>query len=114
VGSEAKLAEEEKRARGAFLTNLTVLPGLGTLIYGRRLLGLAQMALAALGFLLICAWLYGLMVETLSTLELPKGGGPYAREGLLGLGLSMAALAWSGWSGYRIWQQARVRKGAKR
>ena len=113
MGRPEKATADEKRARSAFLTNLTVLPGLGTLVYGHRLLGLAQMALAGVGFLLICAWLYGFMVDTLTTLAFPPGGGRYAGQGLLGLVLSFASMAWSGWWGYRTWQQARDRPGGR-
>jgi hypothetical protein len=105
---EAERAEREKRARAAFLANMAILPGLGTLLSGHRLLGLAQMATAGAGFLLICRWLVGFVSEALQTMGLPAGGGRYGREGWLGLVLSFGALGWSGWTSYRRWRAARA------
>jgi hypothetical protein len=106
VEPEDPAAAAEKRARAAFLTNVTVLPGLGTLLHGERLLGFAQMALAGTGFLLICASLVSFTTEMVATAEWPAGGGPLAGQGLLGLLLSLGSLAWSGWTGYTRWQKA--------
>jgi hypothetical protein len=105
---------EERRAWAAFLTNLTVLPGLGTLLHGERLLGLAQIGLATAGFLLICAWFLGFMTEAIAVVGWPEGGGPRVADGFLGLTLSLAALTWSGWTGYSHWQKVKaVSSGAK-
>jgi hypothetical protein len=111
--AERPATTEERRAWAAFLTNLTVLPGLGTLLHGERLLGLAQIGLATAGFLLICAWLLGFMMEAVAVTGWPEGGGPEVPQGLLGLGLSLAALAWSGWTGYAGWQRARTTNAMK-
>jgi len=111
MGPEDRATKEEKRARAAFLTNLTVLPGLGTLLYGERMLGLAQIALATAGFLLICAWLLGFMTEAIAVVGWPEGGGPLARQGWLGLALGFGALAWSGGTSYARWRKAQRRPG---
>jgi hypothetical protein len=105
---EAAAAEDEKRARAAFATNLTVLPGLGTFLHGERLLGLAQAALGGAGFALICAWLLGFVTEAMALLAWP-GAGPYAREGLLGLACCVGAAAWAGGTSYARWQEAKRR-----
>jgi hypothetical protein len=111
---ERQAATPEKRARAAFLTNLAVLPGLGTFLHGERLLGLAQIALAGAGFLLICAWFLGFITEAIAVVGWPEGGGPRVADGFLGLTLSLAALVWSGWTGYSRWQRAKAASsGAK-
>ncbi|HEX6739558.1 MAG TPA: hypothetical protein VF310_14865 [Vicinamibacteria bacterium] len=105
---EDPAAAAEKRARAAFLANITVLPGLGTLLHGERLLGLAQMALAGVGFLLMCAWAVTLTMDLVMTASWPEGGGPLALQGWLGLLLSLASLAWAGWTGYTRWQKVKA------
>jgi hypothetical protein len=109
------VTEEEKRARAALITNLTVLPGLGNFIHGERLAGLCQMALAGIGLALILAWFYAFMTDALTTFTWPESAGPLGELGLLGLALSLLAVAWSSWTAYRRWQEAKARaSGAAR
>lgn len=93
---------EEKKARAALAANLAVLPGLGTLACGLWVEGIAQVALALIGFVLICVWLYGFITAMFATLMLPLDGGPHAGAGLMGLALSILAWVWSGLTGYRL------------
>jgi hypothetical protein len=96
---------EQKRARAALVTNLVILPGLGSLANRRWVEGIGQLALAGIGSVLICIWLFGVITAVFTTL-VPTWGGPYARAGLLGLGLLVLAWAWSGWTGYQLWRGA--------
>jgi hypothetical protein len=99
---------EQKKARAALMANLVVLPGLGTIACKLWVEGIAQLALVAVGAVLLCVWLYGFIGAMFSSMGLPLDGGPSAREGLIGLGLSVLAWAWSGWTGYRLWRGAQV------
>jgi hypothetical protein len=103
------VTEEEKRARAALITNLTVLPGLGNFVHGERLSGLCQMALAGIGFALILTWLYAFMNDAFTTFTWPEGGGPLGAVGLWGVTLSVLAFAWSGGAAYRRWQKLKTR-----
>ena len=48
------------------------------------------------------------MTEAIAVVGWPESGGPRVPQGLLGLALSLAALAWSGWTGYSRWQSAKA------
>ena len=104
------MTEEEKRARAALITNLTVLPGLGNFVYGERLAGLCQMALAGTGLALVLAWLYTFMADALTTFTWPEDAGPLGGTGLLGLALSALAFTWSSWTAYRRWRNVKTRR----
>ena len=97
---------EQKKARAALVANLVVLPGLGTIACKLWVEGIAQLALVAIGAVLLCVWLYGFIGAMFTSMSLPLDGGPSATEGMIGLALSLLAWAWSGWTGYRLWRAA--------
>ena len=80
--------------RAQAVSNLVVLPGLGTFLAGRRLAGVLQALLALIGMMLSLAWFFSWVDRWLRSGEFPWDGGPYLRLGLIGVGLF--ALAWVG------------------
>jgi len=85
--------QDETRAWACLMTNLLVLPGLGSLLVGRRS-GWAQAALALLGFALTLVWLVWFAVTWSGTGEFPLDGGPYLGEGVGGVLLFAVSWVW--------------------
>jgi hypothetical protein len=79
-------------ARAALAANLAVLPGLGSLLLGRRA-GWLQAALAVCGFLLTLSWLALVLAGWWRDGALPVGHAP--RLGLLGAGVALFGGAWA-------------------
>jgi len=87
-------ATDRARARTLLLTNLLVLPGLGTFLGGRKASGALQMALALAGFGLTMVWFVAWAVAWIRRGEIPDEGlGPLGAAGLTGLGLFV--LSWT-------------------
>lgn len=108
-----RLPPDAASARACFVTNLMVLPGLGTRLAGRS--GwLPQMLLAIFGFAALVGW--GLSVGISWALEgvLSWGEPPWSRLGLAGLALSLASWAWSLASGLALVREARQAGPAQR
>jgi hypothetical protein len=82
-------------ARNYFLTNLLVLPGLGSWLAGRRFVGLLQVVLALTGFGLTCSWFVSFIGACVQTQAFPLDGGPQLRLGLIGLALFLAGWFWA-------------------
>jgi hypothetical protein len=81
---------ERDRARAALSTNLVVLPGLGSLLMGRRS-GWLQAPLALAGMVLSVRWLVLVLLDWRRAAALP-GTVPHA--GLLLQGVALFAVAW--------------------
>lgn len=94
-------------AWSCLVTNLLVLPGLGTLVAGRRT-GFAQAALALAGFALTLAWLVFFIATWIRLRAFPFGGGPSLRWGVLGVLLFLLAWLWSLASGLAIVRTVRT------
>jgi hypothetical protein len=84
---------DEARAWACLMTNLLVLPGLGSLLGGRRA-GWAQAALALVGFALSAVWLVWFVAAFLREGGFPLDGGPYLPMGILGVALFGASWVW--------------------
>jgi hypothetical protein len=82
---------DRDRARAALAANVAVLPGLGSLLLGRRV-GWLQAAIALAGFALTLAWLAIVLSEWWRDGALPAAR---PRLGLLGTGVALFALAWA-------------------
>lgn len=82
------------KARVHLLTNLLVLPGLGSLLAGRKV-GWVQAAVAATGVALTVMWFTSFVTAWVKLEEFPADGGPHLRLGLLGLGLFAIAWVWA-------------------
>ena len=84
---------DEARAWACLMTNLLVLPGLGSLLAGRRA-GWPQAALAFVGFALSTVWLGWFVIAWSRTGSFPLDGGPYLPLGLLGVLLFAVSWMW--------------------
>ena len=101
-----RLPPDAASARACLVTNLMVLPGLGTRLAGRS--GwLPQMLLAILGFAALAGW--GLSVGISWALEgvLSWGEPPWSWIALVGLALSLMSWAWSLASGLAALRDAK-------
>lgn len=97
---------DEARAWACLMTNLLVLPGLGSLLGGRRA-GWAQAALALAGFGLCAVWLVWFVAAFLREGGFPLDGGPYLPAGILGVALFAASWVWGLATGLRLVRAAR-------
>jgi hypothetical protein len=96
-------------ARDAFLANALILPGLGSIIGGRRA-GWVQAALAVAGFILTNVWAVSFAAEWFGTREFPWNGGPHFRMGLIGIALFIVAWTWALATSWIILRQSRRSK----
>lgn len=94
-------------ARNCLLTNLLVLPGLGSLMAGRRIAGVLQMLLTLTGFGLTGYWFTTFCYQWWQTRCFPFDGGPQLGWGLLGVLLFLAGWGWALATGLRILRAAR-------
>ena len=82
---------------GLATMNVLVTPGLGTLMAGRVLAGLAQLALSVVGFLLLMKWFY-------SQFQAIFSGSQWGATSDLKFGALLFGIGWLGslWSSVRI------------
>lgn len=80
-------------AWSCLVTNLLVLPGLGTLV-ARRWEGFVQAAMALAGFALTLAWLVSFVATWIRLRTFPFEGGPSLLWGVLGVLLFLLAWLW--------------------
>lgn len=88
------MGNDEAVAWGALVANLLVVPGLGSLMVGRKV-GWLQAALATGGVALTLVWLVTFVNQWLGLGEFPLDLGPEIRTGLLGIVSFGAAWLWS-------------------
>ncbi len=79
-------------AWACLVSNLLVLPGLGSVTAGRRI-GYAQMATALVGFGLTALWVFWYLLQVIESGDLPPMGGAHLWTCVLGI--TLFALAWS-------------------
>lgn len=89
-----RVGNDEAVAWGGLVANLLVLPGLGSLLVGRKV-GWIQATLALGGFVLTLVWLVSFVRAWLSLGEFPLDAGPEMTTGLFGIALFGVALLWS-------------------
>jgi Ca2+/H+ antiporter len=94
-------------ARACVLTNLLVLPGLGTLIAGKRT-GYAQATLALTGFILTMLWAVRLIAIWIRTNYFPCTIDTYFWIGMTGAALFAIGWLWALASSLRILRVART------
>jgi hypothetical protein len=90
------------------LTNLLVLPGLGSIAAGRRS-GWPQAAAALAGFTLTTVWLVSFLAAWLRSGGFPLDAGPYLPLGLAGLLLFAVSWIWGLVTGLLVVRHARGR-----
>lgn len=97
-----KASSPRAQAQSCLLTNLLVLPGLGTWLAGKRLAGACQMILAGTGFVL-SVWYIAWFVRTWhSTGEAPFEDYRYLWVALAGIGSFLIGWGWGMVVGVRL------------
>ncbi|HKN47320.1 MAG TPA: hypothetical protein VJ144_05045 [Candidatus Polarisedimenticolia bacterium] len=104
---------DEARAWASLMTNLLVLPGLGSLLAGRRA-GWPQAAVALVGFVLSTIWLAWFVVAWWRTGSFPLDGGPYLPMGLLGVFLFAVSWVWGLVTGLALGRESRAPRASRR
>src|ERR1035437_5130471 len=84
---------DRAKARNCTLMNLLATPGLGSLLGGKILPGIGQLALAVLGFCLVMYWFVKMLGGLFS--EQNDAAQSYAVCGLLGGAVFVASWFWS-------------------
>ncbi len=97
---------ERSAAWGFLLTNLLFIPGLGSVLGGRKV-GYLQMLLSLLGFLMAALWMFCLTQELLDMERVPPNGGSRLVVGLVGLLLFGIAWIWGLITGISMLRRAR-------
>ena len=97
---------DQPTAWACLLSNLTALPGLGSLIAGRRS-GWAQAALALIGFALTTAWAVRFVAAWIRTRHFPEVLTRDLWLALIGIGLFAVAWFWGLATGLSILRAAR-------
>ncbi len=92
-------------AWACLLSNALALPGLGSLLAGRRS-GFFQVAVALVGFGLVMVWLISFAGLWIYLGEMPRHGGLYRNYGLLGLGMSVISWVWAFFTSLSILREA--------
>ena len=82
-------------ARNAVLLNLLATPGLGTLMAGRRVVGIGQLVLALAGFGFIVVWFVALLRQYYGLITGDAPLTPVTWLAQAGAGLFFAAWCWS-------------------
>lgn len=99
LGSEAK-------AWACLGANALVLPGLGSLVAGKWVAGLAQAGLSLVGFVMTMLWLIGWLGRAAREATIPLDPGPGFDRGLLGLALFGIGWAWGVLTGVLMLRRA--------
>jgi hypothetical protein len=97
-------------ARNCFLMNQFATPGLGSLMGGRLIAGLGQLALALAGFGLVMLWFVKTMKEYYSLMgeDAPALSTSYTRFLLAGAMLFAASWLWSLLTSLSLLRQAKI------
>jgi hypothetical protein len=97
-------------ARNCFLMNQFATPGLGSLMGGRLIPGLGQLALALAGFGLVMLWFVKTMKEYYSLMgeDAPSISSSYTRFLLAGAMLFVASWLWSLLTSLSLMKQAKT------
>lgn len=88
------MGNDEAVAWGGLVANVLVLPGLGSLLVGRKV-GWAQAALAVGGFVLTLVWLVSFVRAWISLGAFPLAAGLDMEAGLFGIVVFAVAWLWS-------------------
>jgi hypothetical protein len=102
---------DRDRAWASLLANALVLPGLGSMMAGRRASGLVQAALSLVGFALTMVWMWSFFGIWLRQ-GFPEDLGPRWALGVTGLVLFGVSWIWALLSGLAIVREARKLGGS--
>ena len=87
------------------MANILVLPGLGSVMGGRRVAGVLQALISTAGLVLTVMWLWAYGVALFDS-GLPEGFGPRAGLGALGMALFAVSWFWSLASGLSLLRES--------
>src|SRR5258706_12351104 len=90
----------------ALLTNLFVMPGVGSWMAGQRKLGATHFLLSLAGLLLMTAWVCFYVCDWISHQTMPAALGPQLWTGIAGAVLFIGAWLWSLMSSLALVRQA--------
>lgn len=93
-------------AWGCLTSNLAGLPGLGSLVAGRRV-GFFQAPIAATGFALTLFWLASFVRTWADSGAFPWDGGPHFKQALWGVGIFLVGWTWALFTSLSILREAR-------
>jgi len=96
------------KARNSFLINQLATPGLGSLMAGRFIAGLGQLALALIGFGLILAWFVALMSQIYRQMNGDSSPQSVAWLGEAGAIVFAASWIWALLTSVSLLQEARA------
>lgn len=96
-------------ARACLMTNLAVLPGLGSLLAGRRV-GMIQMVFGLIGSGLFIFWLLAFARAWMQQGIFPRDGGPHPGCGKWGLTIGLIGSVWSVATSLSVLREIRKRE----
>ncbi len=85
----------QSAARNAALVNQLATPGLGSLMAGRWIAGLGQLALAVAGFVMVVVWFFEVMIQYYGQVAGDVPAHPVWRIGVAGAILFVASWFWA-------------------
>jgi len=95
------------------MTNLLVLPGLGSFLVRRPWSGLGQVALSFAGLGLMVAWLLDYYRSWTAEGMLPLGPGPLFPGAMAGLAIAAIGWVWAAAEGWAVVREAEAAHGAR-
>jgi hypothetical protein len=99
-------------ARNAALVNQLATPGLGSLMAGRWIAGLGQLALAVSGFVLVVVWFFAVMIQYYGQVTGDTVARPVGWIGEIGAILFGAAWLWALVTSISLLRQAKAAEAA--
>ncbi len=108
MGTKTDKPLDRATAWVCLISNLLVLPGLGSLVAGKRS-GFFQMPMALIGLGLSVFWMISFIKIWVHTKEIPLYGGPYLLIGILGIGIFFAAWLWALATSRKIFQEVNTK-----
>ncbi len=85
----------QSAARNAALVNQLATPGLGSLMAGRWVAGIGQLALAVAGFVMVVVWFFKVMIQYYGQVTGDVPAHPVWRIGVAGAILFVASWFWA-------------------
>jgi hypothetical protein len=100
-------------ARNAALVNQLATPGLGSLMAGRWIAGIGQLALAVAGFVMVVVWFFEIMIQYYGQITGDVPVHPVGWIGEIGAILFVAAWFWALVTSVSLLRQAKAAEAAE-
>ena len=94
-------------ARNTALVNQLATPGLGSLMAGRWIAGIGQLALALTGFVMVVVWFFEVMIQYYGQVTGDVPARPVGWIGETGAILFVASWLWALATSISLWRQAK-------